>query len=212
MNEQNKTVSKAESLSYSSRMTDCKTIQEVATVIEGVAAYAELERFHGIGRELRQSAHELRKLCGGYKALPVRAVITQGDKAMLTGTILGLAPGTSDTFFVTPVDVNGNADALPAGSPVPTILADDSTVTVTTAADGLSAVVAAAAGAVVSSSFNLNWAATYTKPDGTTASITGTCNVPIIAPPALLPVSGVFSQGSPAAGAVTAAAFRGVKR
>lgn len=134
---------------------------------------------------------------------PVGGIITQGVINMpLTGTIKGLLPGGSDTFFITPVDTNGNADALPTGSPVPTITADDPTVTITPAADGLSATVTAAATATPGAGFNLNWAATYTKPDGTTASITATAKIPILTPvppPVLLPVGGVISQGAPAA-------------
>ena len=117
----------------------------------------------------------------------------------VTGTILGLLPGAADTFFVTPIDANGNADALPLGSPIPTITADDPTVTVATSADGLSALVTAAAGATPGTSFNLNWAASYTDPSGETVNIAAKANVPILTPPVLLPVGGVFNQGSPAA-------------
>ena len=116
----------------------------------------------------------------------------------VTGTILGLVPGAKDTFFVTPVDINGNADALPTGSPIPTFTVDDPTVTLAPAADGLSAVVTAAATAVAGGSFNLNWAASYTNPAGAVVNITATAKVPYLAPPALLPVGGVVSQGKPA--------------
>ena len=143
---------------------------------------------------LKEIAHELKP------KFPIKGVFTQGDTTMpVTGTITGLLPGGTDTFFVTPVDVNGNADSLPLGSPIPTIVADDPTVAVATSADGLSAQVTAAAGATAGSSFNLNWAASYTNPAGTVVNITATCNVPILAPPALLPVGGVFSQGTAAA-------------
>lgn len=154
-----------------------------------------------ITRELRRESGLLRQIARDLEHLPVTAVITQGtgDTMPVTGTIKGLTPGQADNFFVTPIDVNGNADALPAGSPVPTITADDPAVTVTTAADGLSAAVTAPTTAVAGGSFNLNWAASYTDPQGSTVNITATANVPYLAPPALLPTSGVFSQSAPAA-------------
>jgi hypothetical protein len=152
---------------------------------------------HSELRNIAQSLDAIRDIL--KPKFPVRGIFTQGASMPVTGTILGLVPGASDNFFVTPIDVNGNADQLPAGSPVPTITADDPAVTVATAADGLSAQVTAPAAATPGGSFNLNWAATYTKPDGTTASITATANVPYLAPPALLPVGGVISQGTPAA-------------
>jgi len=174
---------------------------EVAIVLEGIAAYAELEGYHGIIGELRESARKLRRFVDEFKRLPVAAVISQGEKMPLTGTITGLAPGASDTFFVTPIDVNGNADALPSGSPVPTFTADDTTVVLAPSADGLSVVATAATGAAVGGSFNLNWAASYTNPAGSVVNITATANIPYLAPPALLPTGGVISQGAPAGAA-----------
>lgn len=131
---------------------------------------------------------------------PVNVVINQGDNMSLVGVIKGLLPGGTDTFFATPVDVNGNADALPAGSPVPTFTSDDTSVVIATAADGLSAQVTAAAGATPGTSFNLTWDVTYTNPnDGTSVTINKTVAVPVLTPPALEPVDVVLSQGSPAA-------------
>jgi len=130
---------------------------------------------------------------------PVRAIITQGD-SMVTGRIVGLLPGASDTFFATPVDINGNGIALPAGTRIPTITSDDPTVTVSTAPDGLSAVVTSSPGATPDSAFNLNWETDITLPDGSTSHITGTASVPILTPvpPPLEPVGAVISQGAPA--------------
>ena len=158
---------------------------------------------HHFEREEVKLLRELVELTRAIKRelapkFPLRGVFTQGVNMPVTGTIKGLLPGTSDTFFVTPVDVNGNADALPAGSPVPTITSPDATITVVTAADGLSALVTAPASATPGATFALNWAASYTDPSGATVNITATATVPILAPPALLPVGGVFSQGSPA--------------
>lgn len=131
---------------------------------------------------------------------PVNVVINQGDNMSLVGVIKGLVPGGTDTFFATPVDVNGNADALPAGSPVPTFTSDDTSVVIATAADGLSAQVTAATGATPGTSFNLTWDVTYTNPnDNTSVNINKTVAVPVLTPPALEPVDVVLSQGSPAA-------------
>lgn len=130
---------------------------------------------------------------------PVDVVIIQGDN-MLTGTIKGLLPGGTDNFFATPVDKDGNADALPTGSPVPTFTSDNTSVVVTTAADGLSASVTAPADATPGSSFNLTWDVTYTNPnDNSSVNINKTVSVPILTPPALEPVDVVLSQGAPAA-------------
>lgn len=131
---------------------------------------------------------------------PVNVVINQGDNMSLVGVIKGLVPGGTDTFFATPVDVNGNADALPAGSPVPTFTSDDTSVVIATAADGLSAQVTAATGATPGTSFNLTWDVTYTNPnDNTSVNINKTVAVPVLTPPALEPVDVVLSQGAPAA-------------
>ncbi len=131
---------------------------------------------------------------------PVNVIITQGDSMSLTGVIKGLVPGGTDVFFATPVDVNGNADALPAGSPVPTFTSDNTGVVITSAADGLSAQVTAPADAVPGTAFNLTWDVTYTNPnDNTEVRINKTVQVPILTPPALEPVDVVLSQGSPAA-------------
>ena len=119
----------------------------------------------------------------------------------VVGTITGPLPGASDTFFATPVDVNGNADQLPTGSPVPTFTADDSSVIVNTAADGMSATVATAPGATPGTSLTLTWAASSTGTDGKPVNITATASVPVLTPPALLPVGAVLSQGSPATAA-----------
>lgn len=131
------------------------------------------------------------------RGLPVKGVISQGE-SMVSGSIKGLNPGASDTFFATPVDVNGNASALPAGSPAPSFSADDSTVTVTTSPDGLSASVTAASTATVGSSFNLNWSATFTNSAGASVTITGTAPIPILGAATTEPVGAVLSQGSPA--------------
>lgn len=131
------------------------------------------------------------------RSLPVKGVISQGE-SMVSGSIKGLNPGASDTFFATPVDVNGNASALPAGSPAPSFSADDSTVTVATSPDGLSASVTAGAGATPGSSFNLNWSATFTNSAGASVTITGTAPIPILGAATTEPVGAVLSQGSPA--------------
>src|ERR1700691_1700179 len=133
---------------------------------------------------------------------PTTGVITQGDN-MLTGTILGLAPGASDQFFCTPVDVNGNPDQLPAGSPTPVFTASDPTVTIgpPTVADptGNSCTVTASSSATVGGNFTLTWTAQFTPAGSSTpTTITATATVPYIAPPVLNPVGGVISQGAPA--------------
>jgi len=158
------------------------------------------EAMWSIARSLREIAHDLHAIRVILEPkFPTRGIITQGEFNMpVTGTITGLQPGASDTFFVTPVDVSGDADALPVGSPVPTFSADDASVTLTPAADGLSTVAMAASTATPGGSFNLTWAASYTDPTGATVNITATANVPYLAPPALLPVGGVISQGKPA--------------
>ncbi len=135
-----------------------------------------------------------------FEDQPVRAIITQGRKTNMSvsGTIKGLAPGASDSFFATPVDANGNALPLPAGSPVPVFTADDPSVVIVNGADGLSAVVTAAPTATLGGFFNLNWSVTLA---GASAPITGTANVPYLPgapPPPPQPVGAVLSQGSPA--------------
>ena len=135
--------------------------------------------------------------------LPDKGIITQGDKMSLNGTILGLAPGASDQFFCTPVDVNGNPDQLPAGSPPAVFTASDPGVVIgpPTVADptGNSCTATAPAGATVGGNFTLTWTATYTNPvTNAPVTITATATVPYIAPPTLEPVGGVISQGSPA--------------
>ena len=122
----------------------------------------------------------------------------------LTGTITGLAPGASDQFFCTPVDVNGNSDQLPAGSPLPVFTASDPGVTIgpPTVADptGNSSTVTAPTTATVGGSFTLTWTATFTAAGATSpTTITATATVPYLAPPTLNPVGGVISQGNPAA-------------
>jgi hypothetical protein len=159
---------------------------------------------HEIERILDEGVRLLKEIRNILKPkLPVRGVITQGE-GMLTGTITGLVPGESDQFFCTPVDVNGNPDQLPAGSGLPVFTASDPTVVIgpPTVADptGNSCTVAAAAGATVGGNFTLTWTATYTPAGSSTpTTITATATVPYLAPPALLPVGGVISQGSPAA-------------
>ncbi len=133
---------------------------------------------------------------------PITAVITQGED-MLTGTITGLAPGASDQFFCTPVDVNGNPDQLPAGSPLPVFTASDPGVVIgpPTVADptGNSCTVTAPTTATPGQSFTLTWTAEFTPAGATTpTTITATATVPYLAPPTLNPVGGVISQTNPA--------------
>lgn len=161
---------------------------------------------HEAREEARQEAkriehllHRLINLIENKQIYPTQLIINQGEPMPITGTIKGLAPGQSDTFFITPADVNGNAVLLPAGSPPPTIISDDPADTVVVAADGMSAVVTRSASATVAN--NLGASDTFTKADGTTATITGSANVPlltIVPPPAGDPVTFVFSQGAPA--------------
>jgi hypothetical protein len=124
---------------------------------------------------------------------PVKFIITQGVSMPVTGKITGLVPGTSDTFFATPVDNLGNADVLPSGTPPPTVTADDPAVGVTVAPDGLSAMVAAPANATPGGSFNLTWSTTL---PGAATAITGTANVPFLKPPQGAPVGFVIGQGT----------------
>jgi|SRR6266850_1333223 len=136
------------------------------------------------------------QLLANDEPTPVRIIITQGENMPLAGTITGLQPGASDTFFASPVDASGNADALPAGSSTPSWVSSDTTVNVVAADDGRSAVVTAAATATPGSSFSLTTSATL--PDSTV--ITGSATVPILAPPPPpAPVAFVLSQGKPAA-------------
>lgn len=129
---------------------------------------------------------------------PVNVILTQGD-TMPVGTIKGLVPGGTDSFFATPVDADGTADVLPPGSPVPTFTSDNPGVVIATSADGLSAGVTAPADAVVGTNFNLTWDVTYTNPnDGTPVNINRTVQVPILEPPSVEPVDVVISQGAPA--------------
>lgn len=129
---------------------------------------------------------------------PVNVILTQGD-TMPVGTIKGLVPGGTDSFFATPVDADGTADVLPSGSPVPTFTSDNPGVVIATSADGLSAGVTAPADAVVGTNFNLTWDVTYTNPnDGTPVNINRTVQVPVLAPPSVEPVDVVISQGAPA--------------
>jgi hypothetical protein len=155
--------------------------------------HAEIKLLHGILRQLRKLNHLFQP-----RPEPSSAIITQGAN-MLTGKIKGLAPGASDTFFVTPIDVNGNADALPVGSAPGQFSADDASVVLTPAADGLSTQAQAPAAAAADGSFNLTWKASFTKLDGTAGSISKSVNVPYLAPPTFDPVDAVISQGAPAA-------------
>jgi hypothetical protein len=151
-------------------------------------------------RSIAQDLHAIRVILS--PKFPVTGIITQGD-SMLTGTIKGLALGAADQFFCTPVDVNGVADQLPAGSPLPVFTADDPGVVISapTVADatGNSCTATAPTGATVGGSFTLTWTGTFTAPGATTPTvITATAKVPYVAPPALNPVGGVISQGAPA--------------
>jgi hypothetical protein len=149
--------------------------------------------FMGIGQWLEEIVHALREIRDALRALKPQLYtfeVSQGER-MLTGVITGLAPGASDTFFATPVDTNGNADALPAGSSVPGWASDDTTVGVVAAAGGLSAQLTASANATPGGSFNVT--VTSTLPNGVV--IQSKFNVPYLA---LQPVGFVFSQGSPA--------------
>lgn len=133
---------------------------------------------------------------------PTTGIFTQGEN-MVTGTITGLLAGGTDKFFVTPIDVNGNADAPPSGFLTSVITADDPAAVVSNdPLPATSASVTANPAAVAGTSFNLNWSATFAALDGTTKTITATVAVPILKPPALDPTGGVFSQGSPAAAPV----------
>ena len=157
-------------------------------------------------RAIKEEVREIRKLL--QPKFPVKGIITQGEKMSLTGTILGLAPGASDQFFCTPVDQNGNPDQLPAGSPQPVFTASDPGVVIgpPTVADptGNSCTVTAPATATPGGTFTLTWTAQFTPAGGALTTITATATVPYLAPPALNPVGGVISQGSPAVAAVSA--------
>lgn len=132
---------------------------------------------------------------------PTSGIITQGDKMAPIGTITGLAPGASDQFFCTPVDVNGNPDQLPAGSPQPVFTASDPGVVIGPPAvadpTGNSCTVTAPAGATPGGNFTLTWTAQYNAP--ALVTITATATVPYLTPPVLEPQGGVISQGAPAA-------------
>ncbi len=136
------------------------------------------------------------------RVFPVRVVISQGGGMPLIGTIKGLLPGASDTFFATPVDANNDATPLPSFLAPPSFGSSDTDVDIVTAPDGLSASVTAHPDAVPGSSFTLTWSGTFTNAAGEKVTITGTATVPILSPvppPPTEPVSAVISQGSPAA-------------
>ena len=134
---------------------------------------------------------------------------------MLTGTIVGLAPGASDQFFCTPVDANGNPDQLPAGSALPVFTASDPGVAISspTTPDptGNSCTVTASTSATPGQSFTLTWTGIFTPAGGQPTTITATATVPYLAPPTLNPVGGVISQGAPATGTASAVKAKSIK-
>jgi hypothetical protein len=153
-----------------------------------------------IARSENSIAHSLKEIVQILKPhFPVRGVISQGEP-MLTGTITGLAPGASDIFFCTPVDVNGNPDGLPSGVTGQWSSSDSTVTLVPVASDptGNSVTATAATGATPGGSFVLTWTANL--PSG---AITANATVPYLA---LQPVGGVISQGSPAQSSVAQAA------
>jgi hypothetical protein len=172
---------------------------------EGSCNCRQCQYLKHISQDLRDIARDFKELVTlftkHFTKYPVKGIISQGA-SMLTGTILGLAPGASDTFFCTPVDVNGNPDALPAGSPPAVFTASDPTVTIVPVATdptGNSATVTAATGATPGGNFTLTWTATFTAAGASSpTTITSAATVPYLTPPSLNPVGGVISQGAPA--------------
>jgi hypothetical protein len=68
-----------------------------------------------IAESVKDIAQSLRRLVGrrGVTALKLEQI---GDDNMVTGTILGFTPGKTAKFQIIPVDANGNADSLVAGT------------------------------------------------------------------------------------------------
>lgn len=104
---------------------------------------------------------------------------------MATQTLAGLAPGATGTVTVTPLDTNGNPTTLPTGI-VPTWTASNPAVSLTPAADGLSASATVAAGAAVDADSTI----TVAFPDG---SVSTTAGFPI--DPAAVVINPVASFG-----------------
>lgn len=89
------------------------------------------------------------------------------------------------TASLTPVDASGNATTMPAGSTVPAWVSSDPGITVSPAADGLSALLTAGGAPVTAATLTV----TATLPDGTT-TITGTSDpIDVVAQPPGSPVA-----------------------
>lgn len=116
-----------------------------------------------------------------------------GVTAMSNQALAGLAPGTSGTVSIQPVDSNGNVATLPSGI-VPLWTRSNTQTTVTPAADGLSAQVSVDKQAATDADATI----TVAYPDG---SVTSTCGFPVDPNP-VPPVGAVagfsFSQSDPA--------------
>ena len=76
----------------------------------------EIQTFAVILRRLGRIEHKVDLLLAKNQPSPPTGFIQTQGANMLTGTIKGLLAGATDTFFSTPVDKNGVADALPTGS------------------------------------------------------------------------------------------------
>jgi hypothetical protein len=186
-----------------------REVKEGDQTLQG--SYIVLRELVLIGQETNKLIRVLIKAFAATIKYPVRFITTQGALPMaeLVGTIKGLLPGQADTFFSTPVDATGAADALPDGAPLPTVTADDAAVVVgaVSLSNGVYSYTLTAPGVPSTPSFTITVSDTFQKADGTSATISSSTTIPYLTA-SNAPVGFVQSQGAPATDGTLPAAKR----
>lgn len=125
----------------------------------------------------REMLHELRLLTRPHLTAFRFLQLEKGAFAMFNQTLAGLAPGTSGTVTIQPVDQSGNPFTLPTGT-VPVWTRSNDQILITPAEDGLSASVSVDTAAAIDAS------STITVTSGTVSTAVGFPIDPNPTPPA----------------------------
>lgn len=166
---------------------DDQARRQYAVIIAAIKAIVDLVNHN------TALTQEILNLITDPQAVAFRINLQQGENMNPINPKHPHAAGIDFQFFengqatasLTPVDASGNATTMPAGSTVPAWVSSDPGITVSPAADGLSALLTADGTPVTAATLTV----TATLPDGTT-TITGTSDpIDVVAQPPGSPVA-----------------------